>query len=129
MSGYNQVVLLGNLTADPELRYTPNGTAVTDLRLAVNETRRGEEVTLFIDVTAWDKTAEACGQYISKGSQILVAGRLRQETWEDRDTGKKRSKISVTANTVQFLRSGDAQRGTRPQNTRPSAGESDGPPF
>jgi len=120
MASYNKTILLGNLTADPELRYTGNGTAVCDLRLAVNTKSKDKEETLFIDCTVWDKTAENCAEYLHKGSQVLVEGRLRTDQWEDRDTGKKRSKIAMTANTVQFLGGANEERGSKPQrsNTR-----------
>ncbi|MBN1257554.1 MAG: single-stranded DNA-binding protein [Planctomycetes bacterium] len=107
MPGYNRVILVGNLTRDPELRYTPQGTAVADLSLAINTMRgRGserKEDTVFVDVTVWDRQAETCNEYLSKGRPVLVEGRLRQDTWEDKETGQKRSKLRVTAQAVQFL--------------------------
>jgi len=108
MAGYNKVILMGNLARDPELRYTPQGTAVSDLRLAVTTVRGGrgqerKEETVFIDVTVWDRQAENCSEYLSKGRPVLVEGRLTQDTWEDKETGQKRSKIKIVANTVQFL--------------------------
>ena len=117
MAGYNKTILLGNLTADPELRYTGTGTAVTDLRLAVNTKSKDKEETLFIDCTVWDKTAENCAEYLHKGSQVLVEGRLRTDQWEDRDTGKKRSKIAMIAHNVQFLGGANEERGSRPQRS------------
>lgn len=117
MASFNRVILMGNLTRDPELRYTPGGVAVTDLSLAVNEVRgRGDdrkETAHFFDVTVWDRMAENCSQYLTKGSPVLVEGRLVQDTWEDRETGKKRSKIKVVANTVQFLGGGNSGGGSR----------------
>jgi len=95
------VFLIGNLTKDPEVRYTPSGKAVVDLRLASTSKFRDHEDTLFINVTAWDRQAETCGEYLSKGSPILVEGRLKLDEWE-RD-GQKHSRISVVANRVQFL--------------------------
>ncbi|MFH0910989.1 MAG: single-stranded DNA-binding protein [Planctomycetota bacterium] len=113
-SGFNRVILMGNLVRDPELRYTPSGTAVADLRLAVTSMRgRGndrKEETVFVDVTVWDRMAETCNEYLSKGRPVLVEGRLRQDEWEDRETGKKRSKISVTANNIQFLGGGAGKK-------------------
>ncbi len=115
MAGFNRVILMGNLTANPELRYTPQGTAVADLRLAVNTTRgRGDsrkEDVLYIDVTVWDRQAETCSEYLSKGRPVLVEGRLNMDQWEDRETGQKRSKIRVVAQTVQFLGGGEGGRG------------------
>lgn len=103
MAAFNKVILMGNLTADPEIRYTPQGTAVTDLRLAVNSGRKGSEETLFIDATVWDKAAEACAEFLARGRPVLVEGRLKMEEWDDKQTGAKRSKVTVTASNVQFL--------------------------
>jgi single-strand DNA-binding protein len=106
MASLNAVFLMGNLTRDPELRYTPSGTAVVNLRLAVNRTftvqgDKREEV-LFIDVVAWSKQAEACAEYLAKGSSIFVDGRLQSREYEAKDGGK-RTVIEVVAETVQFL--------------------------
>jgi single-strand DNA-binding protein len=113
MPDLNKVFLMGNLTFDPELRRTPSGTAVTELRMATNRSwagRDGErrEETLFIDVTVWDRQAENCCQYLRKGSLVHVEGSLRMDTWDDKTTGEKRSKIRVHADRVQFL---DTRRG------------------
>src|SRR5262249_30698428 len=113
MADLNRVFLMGRLTFDPELRRTPSGVAVTELRMATTQTftgRDGErrEETLFIDVTVWDRQAENCCQYLRKGSSIHVEGSLRMDNWEDKNTGEKRSKIRVRADRVQFL---DARRG------------------
>ena len=113
MADLNKVFLMGRLTFDPELRRTPGGTAVTELRMATSRSwagRDGErrEETLFIDVTVWDRQAENCCQYLRKGSAIHVEGSLRMDTWDDKTTGEKRSKIRVHADRVQFL---DARRG------------------
>jgi single-strand DNA-binding protein len=112
MADVNKVFLIGRLTQDPELRYTPNGAPVTDLRLAVNritgggeEGERREEV-LFVDVTVWNRQAETCCQYLNKGRAVHVEGFLRMDTWDDRTTGEKRSKIKVVAERVQFLDGG-----------------------
>jgi single-strand DNA-binding protein len=109
----NKVFLMGRLTFDPELRRTPTGTAVTELRMACSRSwsgRDGErrEETLFIDVTVWDRQAETACQYLRKGSAIHVEGYLRVDTWDDKTTGEKRSKIRVQAERVQFL---DSRRG------------------
>ena len=113
MASLNKVLLIGNLTKDPELRYTPNGTAVTNLRVAVNrkfKDRTGElkEDTCFITVTAWDKQAEICNQYLQKGRPVFVEGILQSRSWETSD-GQKRSTIDVRAERIQFL--GGAPRG------------------
>lgn len=107
MASLNKVFLIGNLTKDPELRYTPNGVAVVNLRIAVNRRFRdrasGElkEETCFLTVTAWDKQAEACNQYLKKGSPIFAEGTLQSRSWEA--NGQKRSTIEVRAERVQFL--------------------------
>jgi single-strand DNA-binding protein len=108
MASLNKVLLIGNLTQDPELRRIPSGTAVTTLRLAVNESfqnKSGERVerTLFLDVDVWDRQAETCQQYLSKGSPVCIEGRLQMDTWDDKETGQKRSRLKVRAERVQFL--------------------------
>ena len=106
MASLNKVLLIGNLTRDPDLRYTSAGTAVANLRLAVNRTFvvQGDkrEETLFIDVVAWGKQAEACGEYLAKGSAIFVDGRLQSREYDAKDGGK-RTVTEVVADTVQFL--------------------------
>ena len=110
MASLNKVLLIGNLTKDPELRYTPGGVAVANLRLAVNrrykdKTGEWKEDTCFITVTAWDKQAEVCNQYLQKGRPIFVEGRLQSRSWETND-GQKRTTIDVRAERIQFLGSG-----------------------
>jgi single-strand DNA-binding protein len=119
MADLNKVFLMGNLTFDPELRRTPSGTAVSELQMVTSRSwtsRDGErrEEKLFIDVTVWDRQAENCCQYLKKGSPIHVEGSLKMDTWDDKSTGEKRSKIRVHADRVQFLdsRRGDSQTGT-----------------
>jgi single-strand DNA-binding protein len=107
MAAYNHVVLVGNLTSDIELRRLPSGIAVADLRLAVSEkfkNKSGELVDkpVFVDVVVWDRQAENCAQYLGKGSQILVGGRLQMDEWTSKE-GEKRSKLRVRADQVQFL--------------------------
>ncbi|PYM95725.1 MAG: single-stranded DNA-binding protein [Candidatus Rokuibacteriota bacterium] len=107
MASLNKVFLIGNLTKQPELRYTPSGTAVADLRLAVNRnytTQGGEkrEEVCFLTVVVWGKQAESCGEYLDKGSPILVEGRLQTREWEAKDGGK-RTVIEVVAERVQFM--------------------------
>ncbi|MCE9581760.1 MAG: single-stranded DNA-binding protein [Planctomycetes bacterium] len=110
MASVNKVMLLGRLTRDPELRYTGKGTAVCDLGLALNRVgkdangEKKEEVT-FVDVTAWERTAELCAQYLKKGRQVFIEGRLKFEQWDAKD-GTKRSKLSVTADQVTFVDGG-----------------------
>ena len=107
MANLNRVFLAGNLTRDPEVRYTPAGTAVTDLGLAVNDTyktKTGEvkETTTFVDIVVWGRQAETCGEYLSKGSPVLIEGRLQLEQWQT-ESGEKRSRLRVHADRVQFL--------------------------
>jgi len=107
MASLNKVLLIGNLTRPPELRYTPNGTPVSDLRLAVNRsysTQGGErrQETHFFTVVVWGKQAESCGEYLDKGSQVMVEGRLQTREWETKD-GQKRNVVEVVAERVQFL--------------------------
>jgi single-strand DNA-binding protein len=106
MASLNNIVLLGNLTRDPEVRYTPSGTPVATLGLAVNNRiKQGDEWKddpCFIDVVVFGKQAESCGEYLSKGQPVLVEGRLRYRTWEGQD-GQKRSKHEVSAFRVQFM--------------------------
>jgi single-strand DNA-binding protein len=115
MVSFNKVILLGNLTRDPEVRYTPNGTAVANFAIAVNRRyKQGDETkdeVSYIDIVVFGKTAENCGQYLNKGDAILVDGRLQQRRWETED-GQKRSKVEVVAQTVNFMpkRSGQAPR-------------------
>ncbi len=105
--GFNKVLLIGNLTRDPELRYTPSNTAVADLGLAVSRTYRNasgetQEDVVFVDVTVWDRAAENCSQYLSKGSPVFIEGRLKFDSWENQE-GQRRNKLSVTARRVDFL--------------------------
>lgn len=109
MASFNKVILMGNLTRDPEVRYTTGGTAVTDIGLAVNRqwtdrttNERKEEVN-FIDVTLWGRTAEIAGEYLSKGRPCLIEGRLQLDQWDDRETGQKRSKLKVVGESMQLL--------------------------
>ncbi len=107
MASFNRVILLGNVTRDLETRYTPSGTAVLDLGLAVNDRKKmadgswGEEVT-FVDVTLWGRTAEVAAEYLSKGSPVLIEGRLKFDTWENKE-GEKRSKLKVVGERMQLI--------------------------
>ncbi len=107
MASFNRVILLGNVTRDPELRYLQSGMAVTDIGLAVNDRRKsanGEwiEETTFVDVTLWGRTAEVASEYLSKGSPALIEGRLKLDSWEGQD-GQKRSKLKVVGEKMQLL--------------------------
>ena len=106
MASYNRVILVGNLTRDIELKYTPGGTAVTDIGMAVNDRRKSQsgewvDETTFVDVTLWGRTAEVASEYLGKGSPILVEGRLKLDTWET--DGQKRSKLRVVCDRMQML--------------------------
>ena len=110
----NKVLLMGNLTRDPDLKQTPAGDTVAELGLAVSEQFRnrttGEvrELVTFVDVTVWGKVAENCGQYLTKGRPVFVEGRLVMDSWDDKATGQKRSRLRVRADRVQFLFSSQA---------------------
>ncbi|MBI5196911.1 MAG: single-stranded DNA-binding protein [Nitrospirae bacterium] len=103
---FNKVILIGNLTKDPEVRYTPQGTSVCNFRIAVNRTyKQGDEVkkeATFIDVVVFGKQADTCGQYLNKGGAVLVEGRLQERRWETEE-GQQRSKFEVVAQSVRFL--------------------------
>ena len=119
MANFNKVLLMGNLTKDPELRYTPQGVAVVNLRLAVNRRYRNKnqelkEETCFITAVVWNKQAETCNQYLHKGSPCFVEGRLQSRSWED-NAGQKRNVIEVRAERVQFLGAVPAKAQAEPQ--------------
>ena len=139
MANLNKVMLIGNLTRDIELKYTPKGSAIAELGLAINrkyKTDSGElkEETTFVDVTLWGRQAEIAKEYLSKGKPVYIEGRLQLDTWDDKQTGQKRSKLKVTGEAMQLLGSrGDGggggggysgpsddydQRGPRPQPPR-----------
>ena len=123
MANFNKVILAGNLTRDPELRYTPKGTAIAKIGLAINrkwksETGEMKEETTFVDVDAFGKTAETIGQYLKKGRPILIEGRLRYQTWDDKQSGQKKSKLGVVMENFQFMDSGGG-RGESASPARP----------
>ncbi len=132
MASLNRVFLIGNLTRDPEVRYLPSGSAVTDLRMAVNRQYRTQdgqdrEETVFLTVSVFGKQAEACGQYLRKGRPLFVEGRLKLDEWE-RD-GQKQSRLGVVAERVQFLGSGGGGGGAeRAETSRAPARDSAPPP-
>jgi len=118
MANFNKVLLIGNLTKDPELRYTPQGTAVVNLRLATNrrfKDKNGElkEEVCFVTAVVWDKQAETCNQYLRKGRPVLIEGRLQSRSWED-STGQKRNVLEVRAERVQFLGAPPGQQAAKP---------------
>ena len=143
MASFNRVILVGNLTRDPELRYIPSGTAVTDIGLAVNDRRKnpnGEwvEETTFVDVTLWSRLAEIASEYLTKGSSVLIEGRLKLDTWENKE-GQKQSKLRVVGQNMQMLggrgggqggggQAGGGPRAAAPQRGRPAPQQQEAPP-
>jgi single-strand DNA-binding protein len=135
MANLNKVLLLGNLTRDPELRYTPKGTAVADIALAINrvwtnEQNQKQEETTYVDITLWGRQAELAQQYLTKGRGCFIEGRLQMDTWEDKATGQKRSKLKVVAENLQFLPDGKGGPGgpQQPSGGRPAPAQSSGMP-
>ncbi len=134
MASFNKVLLMGNLTRDPELRYTASGAAVASFGLAVNRKYKAgdewKEEVCFVDITVWAKQAENCAEYLHKGSPIFVEGRLNYQSWES-DTGQKRNKLEVVASTIQFLgRPGDKGGGSgASEGGSSSSGGGDDIPF
>jgi single-strand DNA-binding protein len=127
MASFNRVILIGNLTRDPELRYLQSGMAVSDIGLAVNDRRKnanGEwiEETTFVDVTLWGRTAEVAGEYLTKGAPVFIEGRLKLDSWET--DGQKRSKLKVICEKMQLIGSkgpgGGPNQGGRPPMQRPA---------
>jgi len=134
MASFNKVILMGNLTRDPEVRYTPGGTAVSEIGLAVNDRRKDakgdwvDEVT-FVDITLWGRQAEIAGEYLNKGSQILVEGRLKLDSWEK--DGQKRSKLRVVGENMRMLGGkggGKGGSGGGPGPDESEYGGEEGPP-
>jgi single-strand DNA-binding protein len=124
MANLNRVLLIGNLTRDPEVRYTPKGTAVADIGIAVNRVYSGEdgekkEEVTFVDVTLWGRQAEVAQEYLKKGRQVFIEGRLQLDTWDDKQTGQKRSRLRVVAENMQMLGSrGDSETGSTAPGTQ-----------
>ena len=119
MASFNKVILAGNLTRDPELRYTPKGTAIAKIGLAINrrwatETGEQKEEVTFVDVDIFGRTAENVGQYMRKGRPIMIEGRLKLDQWDDKQTGQKKSRLGVVLETFQFLDSGNREGGPGP---------------
>ncbi len=132
MANLNKVMLIGNLTRDPEIRYTPKGTAVAEFGLAINRTwtneggQKQEEVT-FIDITLWSRIAELAQKHLTKGSSVYIEGRLHLESWDDKTTGQKRSKLKVVGESLQFISSRNPNS-QAPKDTASSAPDDDSAP-
>ena len=144
MASLNKVMLIGNCTRDPEIRYTPKGTALVELGIAVNrrftaENGERREETTFVDVTLWGRTAEIANEYLRKGRPVYIEGRLQLDSWDDKQTGQKRSKLRVVGEEMQLLGSreggggqgggeyDEAPRSSRPAS-RPQQGQGQRPP-
>ncbi len=126
---FNRVILVGNLTRDPEVKYTPSGMAVCEIGMAVSRKfKQGDqtrEETAFVDVTLWGRTAEVAGEYLTKGRPALIEGRLQLDTWEDKQTQQKRSKLRVVGEQLQLLGSkNDAARGEAASEQREQPSQS-----
>lgn len=125
MRGYNKVMLIGNLGADPDTRYIPDGTAVTNFNIAVSETYKdkttGEqkEATEWVLIETWGRTAEVCAEYLTKGKPVFVEGQLKTDQWEDKDTGQKRYRTKVRALNVQMLGARPERGPAPPRNEQP----------
>ncbi len=136
MANFNKVMLMGNLTRDPEVRYTPKGTAVAEIGLAVNRIYSGEnnekrEETTFVDVTLWGRTAEVAGEYLKKGRPVFIEGRLQLDSWEDKQSGQKRSRLRVVAEGMQLIGSrggGGSGEGEEAASSSRSSGSRTMPP-
>jgi single-strand DNA-binding protein len=146
MANFNKVILIGNLTRDPELRYTPKGTAIAEISLAINrkwksESGEAKEEVTFVEVATYGRTAEVIAQYLKKGRPIMIEGRLKLDQWDDKTTGAKRSKLRVVCESFEFLDGGnrgpEGAAPAAPRAARPAAPaaapaaepvEGDGPP-
>jgi single-strand DNA-binding protein len=125
MASLNKVMIIGNLTRDPEVRFTPKGTAVAELGIAINrkftaENGEKREETTFVDVTLWGRTAEHAAEYLKKGRSVYIEGRLSLDQWDDKQTGQKRSKLKIVGEEMQFLGGRDSkpQQSTQHQSSR-----------
>jgi len=135
MASFNKVILAGNLTRDPELRYTPKGTAIARIGLAINRTWKSEtgemkEEVTFVDVDAFGRQAEVIGQYMKKGRPFLMEGRLKLDQWEDKNTHQKQSKLKVVLESFSFIDSKGSENSMPPEaaRPRPAAAAPEGPP-
>lgn len=133
MANVNKVILIGNLTRDPEIKFTAKGTAVADISLAINRSFASEggekrEETTYVDVTLWGRTAEIANEYLKKGRPVFIEGRLQLDTWEDKTSGQKRSKLHVVGENLQFLggRQGNEGGGSDDEGSSSSGGYSRG---
>lgn len=130
MANLNKVMLIGNLTRDPELRHTPKGSAVADLGVAVNRKVQDgnggwKDETTFVDVTVWGSSAENAQKYLTKGRGVFIEGRLQMDVWDDKATGQKRSKLKVVADNLQFLPDGKGGAGRQSYDGGSGGGSSE----
>ena len=125
MSSFNKVIIMGNLTREVDLRYTQTGKAVAEMNVAVNRKNGDRDEVCFLKVVVWGNFADNCHRYLTKGSKVMVEGYLRQDNWEDRRTGNKRSSLSIVAETVQFISSPRQGQGTSTPPPRNDYGSSD----
>lgn len=139
MASFNKVILVGNLTRDPQVRYTTSGTALAEIGLAVSrqwfdkQSNQKREETTFVDITLWGRQAEVAGEYLAKGRPVLIEGRLQLDTWDDKETGQKRSKLRVVGENMTMLGSrndggggggaGGGRGGRGPQQSAPDTGD------
>jgi len=135
MASFNKVILIGNLTRDPQIKYTTGGTAIAELGMAIGRkwfdktTNQQKEETTFVDVTLFGKQAEVAGQYLAKGRSVMIEGRLQLDSWEDRETGHKRSKLRVVGENLVLMGGkrdegpGEERQSVQPSAPEPSIGE------
>lgn len=134
MASFNKVILVGNLTRDPQVRYTTGGTAVAEIGMAVSrqwfdkQSNQKREETTFVDVTLWGRQAEVAGEYLAKGRPVLIEGRLQLDQWDDKETGQKRSRLKVVGEAMQMLGSRQDGGGGGNRGSAPRGGQDSGPP-
>jgi len=128
MASFNRVIVMGNLTRDVELRHIPSGTAVADIGLAINDRKKVNDEwvdeTTFADVTLWGRTAEVAAEYLSKGSPVFLEGKLKLDTWEDKESGAKRSKLKIVADRLQLI-GGSKSDAPSPNQSQPRQSQSE----
>lgn len=133
MASFNRVIVAGNLTRDPELRTVGSGTSVTDVGIAINDRKKqGNEwvdETTFVDVTLWARTAEIAAEYLKKGSPVMIEGKLKMESWEDKTSGAKRSKLKIVGERMQLLGKGPGVEAPTPRQSQQKKYDDELTPF